>query len=88
MLGSELNLPDMCQGLVNRVPITPAVSALAAVEVMANGVLVTPEKNRKGTSHLKYWTLFPVGDLTAQSIPTRENKESRDFCPEFIKTLL
>lgn len=35
-------VPDMCQGLVNRVPITPVVSALAAVEVMANGVLVTP----------------------------------------------
>lgn len=47
MLGTELNLPDMCQGLVNRVPITPVVAALAAVEVMANGVLATPKRNRK-----------------------------------------
>ena len=71
----ELDLPDRCPELVKVEPTSPVVPTLPAVEVMGAGVLVTPEKNIKRTSHLMFTRpLIPVGDLTIQSIPTVENR--------------
>lgn len=71
----ELDLPDMRPELVKVEPTSPVVPTLPAVEVMGAGVLVTPEKNVKRTSHLMFTQpLIPRGDLTIQSIPTVENR--------------
>lgn len=88
VLCSELNLPARRPGLEKVGPSTPVVPALPAVEVMGTGVPVMPVKNIEWTSHLKYaWTLLTTGDLTIQTVSTKENKiiNPVTFCPEFPK---
>lgn len=56
-------------------PTTSVMPVLPSVEVTGNEVPVTPEKNRKLTSHFKYTRiLLSISGLTVQSVPSIENR--------------